>query len=261
MRTRPRALIFLSLVSLSACAASQAARPVVTATGEPSPQARAIIDAPDRTDADRRIDVGRRPAELLTFLAVARGMRVGEIVAGAGYTAELLARAVGPTGIVYAENPAFVLLQGAAQPWSTRLATPAMKPVVRVDRELEAPFPPEAKELDLVVINLVYHDIAALGIDRDKMNRAVFAALRKGGRYAVIDHSARPGSGLADVQTLHRIDEATVRAEVERAGFRLETAASFLRNPADTRDWNDAPGPAAARRGMSDRFALMFIKP
>jgi predicted methyltransferase len=225
-----------------------------------SSEARAIVDAPDRSPADRQIDAGRRPAELLTFLRVTPGMRVGELLAGAGYTAELLARAVGPSGTVYAENPAFVL-PSSGELWAQRLATPAAKNIVRVDRELADPFPPEARELDLVVINLVYHDTVWLGIDREKMNRAVFAALKKGGHCAVIDHSARPGTGIADVQTLHRIDEVVVRNELRRAGFVLERGDSFLRNPSDTRDWNDSPIAAAERRGKSDRFALMFAKP
>jgi predicted methyltransferase len=208
---------------------------------------------------DRDVDPYRRPAELLTFLRVAPGMRVGELAAGGGYTTELLARAVAPSGVVYAENPR-VILETAGELWAERLATPAAKNIVRVDRELEDPFPPEAHDLDLVVINLVYHDTVWLGVDRDRMNRAVLAALRSGGRYAVLDHSARPGTGLADVQTLHRIDEAVVRNEVLRAGFVLESGDSFLRNPSDTRDWNDSPTAAGPRRGTSDRFALMFAR-
>jgi predicted methyltransferase len=248
------------LLSLFACGASTVSRPIASGAADESPQARAIVNARDRTDADRQIDSGRQPAALLTFLDVKPGMRVGELVAGAGYTAELLARAVGPDGVVYAENPLFVL-QDAGPAWTKRLSTPVMKVVVRVDRELETPLPSEAIGLDLVVINLVYHDVAGLGIDRTKMNSAVFSALRSGGRYAVIDHSARPGSGCAYVQSLHRIDEATVREEVEHAGFRLLSESTFLRNPADARDWNDATASAGERRGTSDRFALMFVKP
>jgi predicted methyltransferase len=244
-------------IAAGACAPP---RTVARSTGDPSPQARAIANAPDRSDADRQLDAGRRPAELLTFLGVTPGMRVGELIAGAGYTAELLARAVAPNGVVYAENPAFVL-EGAEKAWSERLRRPVMSTVVRVDRELDDPFPQEARNLDLVVINLVYHDVVGLEIDRDKMNRAVLAALKPGGRYAVIDHSGRHGTGIADVRTLHRIDESTVRVEVARAGFTLQTAASFLRNPGDMRDWNDSPGAAGEQRGTSDRFALMFVKP
>jgi predicted methyltransferase len=225
-----------------------------------SPEARTIVDAPDRSPADREIDSGRRPAELLTFLRVTPGMRVGELLAGAGYTAELMARAVAPGGTVYAENPRFVL-SSSGDAWAKRLSTPAARNIIRVDRELDDPFPPEVRDLDLIVINLVYHDTVWLGVDRGKMDRAIFAALRSGGRCAVIDHSARPGTGIADVQTLHRIDESVVRGELGRAGFVLAGGDSFLRNPSDTRDWNDAPAAAASRRGTSDRFALLFAKP
>ncbi len=225
-----------------------------------SPRARAIVEAPDRLEIDRKLDAGRRPAELLTFLGVEPGMRVAELIAGAGYTAELLARAVAPNGAVYAQNPKFVLEHGE-EPWKERLGRSAAKTIVRVDRELDDPLPPEAKDLDLVLVNLVYHDTVWLGVDREKMNRAVFASLRKGGRYAIIDHSARHGTGFADVKTLHRVDEAAVRAEVEHAGFVLQTESNFLRNPSDARDWNDSPGVAGDRRGTSDRFALLFVKP
>ena len=168
-------------------------------------------------------------------------------MAGAGYTAELLARAVAPNGVVYAQNPR-VILEGSGEQWATRLATPPARNIVRVDRELDDPFPPEARNLDVVVINLVYHDTVWLAVDREKMNRAVFGALRS-------------GKGIADVQTLHRIDEAVVRDEVRRAGFVLETGDSFLRNPSDMRDWNDSPAAPPERRGTSDRFVLLFAKP
>src|SRR5712675_1251267 len=69
----------------------------------------AIVDAPDRSDADRALDGGRHPAEMLAFFGIAPGMKVAELGAGGGYTAELLARAVGPTGVVYGQNNKFVL--------------------------------------------------------------------------------------------------------------------------------------------------------
>jgi predicted methyltransferase len=258
------AIATLWLVAVSACggaATPQAASPAIAETATvPSPEALAVVDAADRTDADRKLDGGRHPAQLLTFLGVRPGMRIAELVAGAGYTAELLARAVAPSGTVFAENPKFILDRAEAG-WSERLAKPASRNVVRVDRELETPLPPDANNLDLVLVNLVYHDTVWLGVDRDKMNRAVFAALKKDGTYAVVDHSARPGSGFADVQTLHRVDEVAVRSEVERAGFVLRSAGQFLRNPSDHRDWNDSPIAAAERRGTSDRFALLFAKP
>ena len=87
------------------------------------------------------------------------------------------------------------------------------------------------------------------------------SALKRGGKYYVIDHSARAGRGITDVLTLHRIDESLVRGEVQRVGFVLEDADSFLRNPSDMRDWNDSPQAAASQRGTSDRFVLRFSRP
>jgi predicted methyltransferase len=108
---------------------------------------------------------------------------------------------------------------------------------------------------------LIYHDTVWLGVDREKMNRAIFAALKPGGVYGVVDHSGPAGSGLSDVKTVHRIEESTVRSEVEHAGFQFVRSAEFLKNPADKRDWNDSPREAGERRGTSDRFVLEFRKP
>src|SRR5262249_54130418 len=99
------------------------------------------------------------------------------------------------------------------------------------------------------------------GVDRDRMNRAVFAALAPGGEYIVVDHSGRKGSGAKETETLHRIEQSVVEKEVTAAGFVLTEQADFLRNPDDPRDWNDSPRVAGARGGTSDRFGLRFVKP
>ncbi len=224
------------------------------------PEIRAAVDAPDRSADDRALDGGRKPAELLAFAGLRPGMKVAEIAAAGGYTTELLARAVGTTGTVYGENNK-AILGWFGKPWEARLATPAMKPVVRVDRELDDPLPPEAVGLDAVFIVLFYHDTVWIKADRDRLNAAVFAALKPGGIYVVVDHSARDGAGVSEVESLHRIEESVVRAEIEKAGFRLIETASFLRNPSDPRDWNPSPGAAGAKRGTSDRFVLKFEKP
>ncbi len=228
---------------------------------EISPAIRAAVDAPDRSEADRALDAGRHPAELLAFAGVAPGMRVAELQAGGGYTAELLARAVGPAGKVYGQNSRFVLERFAAKPWAERLAKPALANVVRVDRELEDPVPPEAAGLDAVFLVLFYHDAVWQKVDRPRMNAAIFRALKHGGRFVVIDHSARVGRGIGDAEALHRIDEGVVRDEVQAAGFRLAAEGAFLRNPDDPRDWNASPRAAGDKRGTSDRFALVFEKP
>ncbi len=154
---------------------------------------RAVVDAADRADADRALDAGRKPAEMLAFFGIQPGMKVAELAAGGGYSAELLARAVGPGGVVYAQNNRFVLERFAEKPWSERLKKPVMKPVVRVDRELDDPLPPEARDLDAVFLVLFYHDTVWMEADRAAMNRAIFRALKPGGVFAIIDHAGAPG--------------------------------------------------------------------
>ncbi|HEY8076212.1 MAG TPA: SAM-dependent methyltransferase [Labilithrix sp.] len=229
---------------------------------------KAIVDAPDRDEADKKLDAGRKPGETLAFFGVKPGMKVAEIGSSTGYTSELLARAVGESGTVYGINNAWVMEKFAKEPWTARLKKPVMKNTVGVVREIDDPLPPEAKDLDAVFVVLLYHDffwLAGKGadgkVDRAKMNAAVFAALKPGGVYAVIDHSGRPGTGSTEVKTIHRIEEKVVREEIEKAGFKLAADADFLRNPQDPRDWNTAPFAAAEKRGTSDRFVLKYVKP
>lgn len=273
-------LVAFAALALAACgepappkisaSASTDAAPVTSAAAPPaapaagvtvSPALSAILAATDRSDADRAIDAGRHPAELLAFFNIAPGMKVAELGAGGGYTAELLARAVGPAGVVYGQNNKFILDRFAQKPWTERLAKPILKNVVRVDREFDDPLPAEAHDLDAVFIVLFYHDTVWMETDRARMNSAVFKALKPGGVYAVIDHSGRAGTGTGEAKTLHRIDEEAVKKEVQAAGFKLGGEATFLRNAGDTRDWNDSPMAAADKRGTSDRFVLRFVKP
>jgi len=258
MRQTSSALLALGLLFGCASTAQTAtvAAPATVAAATP-----VDLAAADRTPADRAIDAGRHPQETLAFFRVARGQRVADLFAGGGYTTELLARAVGPSGAVFSQNNAFAVTRFAQAPWTERLARPINANVVRVEREFDAPLPPEARDLDAVIFVLAYHDTVWLQTDRAAMNRAIFAALRPGGVYGIIDHSAADGHGVRDVQTLHRIEQSALVAEVTAAGFRLDAEAAFLRNPADTRDWNDSPMAAADRRGTSDRFVLRFVKP
>jgi predicted methyltransferase len=255
-----RGLVVGLLTGVLACGARSPSRAGEAPIDVPDHVAAAVA-APDRAEADRALDPGRHPDQTLAFFGIRPGMRVAELGAGGGYTAELLARAVGPTGTVFAQNSQLILDRFAEKPWRERLGKPVMANVVRVDRPFDDPLPPEARGLDAVLLVLFYHDTVWMGVDRARMNAAVFRALRPGGVFGVIDHSARPGSGVADVQTLHRIEESTLQREIEAAGFRLDGEAQFLRNPADQRDWNDSPRAASTRRGTSDRFVLRFVRP
>lgn len=258
----------LAVVPVTIAGCRPQAEPAVVAGPETEPgldeaAIRAIVDDPARPGHERELDPGRKPEELLRFLDLRPGMRVADLGAGFGYTTFLLARAVGPEGVVYAQNNRFVLERFAEPAWSERLKTPEFANVIRVDREFDDPLPPEARGLDGVVNVLFYHDTFWMGTDRARMNRAIFAALRPGGFYVIVDHSAREGAGGSEAQSLHRVEEAMVVAEVLEAGFERAGSADFLRNPADPRDWNAAPpaATAAGKRGTADRFVLKFIRP
>ncbi len=274
MRLLP--VLALSCAALCGCA-------IQPATLTPT-EIDAIVASPDRREADRTNDLRRKPAQMLAFIGVRRGMTALDLSAGGGYTTELIARAVGPTGRVYGQSrprdpnspppkpPAPEGGSGAAAaapkppagPPNSPLAlaerakNPAASNIVAVVRRFEDPVPPELSNqgLDIVTLMFNYHDLGWLNIDRAQMNRAVFAALKPGGIYVIADHAGRPGTGISEGGTLHRVEEAFVRREVEAAGFRLAETGNFLRNPNDPRDRN-TPEPPQPK----DEFVLKFVKP
>ncbi|MCA9523706.1 MAG: class I SAM-dependent methyltransferase [Myxococcales bacterium] len=219
------------------------------------------VGARDRTPQDRALDAGRQPGKILAFFQLRRGQRVAELGVGTGTTTELLARVVGPKGRVYGQNPPFVLKRFAEKPWSARLKKAVMKNVVRLDRPFDDPFPASVTKLDAVLNILFYHDTFWQKVDRGKMNKAVFAALKSGGIYGIVDHAAKTGRGSLDTKSLHRVEKSVVIKEIEAAGFVLIAEATFLHNPKDAHDWNAAPRASGTRRGTSDRFVLLFVKP
>ena len=221
----------------------------------------ALASAPDRTPEDKALDAGRKPAEMLYFFDLSPGQKVAELGAGGGWTSELLARAVGPTGKVWVQNHPSWVEKFLKKPLADRFARPVMANAVRVDQPFETPLPAGATDLDAVITHGIYHDTVWMNVDRLKMNQAVLAALKPGGFYYVVDTSAAAGRGVADAKTLHRLDEQVVRDEVVKAGFRFVGESHFGRNPADLRNWNASPGEAGERRGTGDRFALRFAKP
>ena len=139
-----------------------------------------------------------------------------------------------------------------------RARNPATPNIVVVSRPFEDPAPPEVANggLDLVTLMFNYHDFGHMGVDRARVNAAIFQALKPGGMYIVADHSGRPGTGISEAGTLHRIEEAFLKQEVQAAGFRLAGEGAFLRNPRDPRDRN-TPSPPMPK----DEFVLKFVKP
>jgi predicted methyltransferase len=208
------------------------------------------VNSPIRTDEDRRADATRKPIEFLQFAQVRPGMLVMDIAAGEGNTTQLLALAVGSKGTVWAQGdqqrPALV----------KRLADHPQPNIVPVISSFEDPIPSDIPKLDLITIILNYHDIAYKPVDRSKLNQRLFDALKSGGHLVVIDHSAKPGSGVSAAKSLHRIDEKVVGEEFLKAGFQLEEESSFLHNPSDPRDQ-----AFFKMKIPSDKFALRFVKP
>jgi predicted methyltransferase len=221
-----------------------------------------IVDAVNSTDrpaADRQLDASRKPDQLLAFFGIKPGMKVADLWAGGGYTTELLARTVGPSGKVYSQNMEFPLkFKKAGDAWHARGNEPGMTNVVEITKPFDSPelLPVPPGSLDAVIINMNYHDMVGRGFNRDNVNRAVFTALKPGGVYGLVDNSAKSGSGANDANTLHRIDENFEVNEIEKAGFRLAATSDVLRNPNDPRTQ-----PFWKMNHMQDRFVLKFVKP
>ena len=279
----PRTLLAGLAIAASLLSLPALAQPISTE------QIKKIVASPDRTPADLTNDKRRHPEDILAFLALKPGLVALDVSAGGGYTTELLARAIGPTGKVYGQSrprpatppPPPTNAEGNSNPTVAAAPPPsgpprpspialearqkamqeagvAAAPIVAVVQPFEDPVPVELADgkLDLVTLMFNYHDLGFLGVDRAAMNKAIFKALKPGGFFIVADHSGRPGTGISESGTLHRIEEAFLRKEVEAAGFKLAAEGNFLRNPNDPRDKNtpDPPQP-------KDEFFLKFVKP
>ena len=202
------------------------------------------------------LDPAWKAPEVVEFIGLKKGDKVADVVA-LRLTASL-AQAVGPSGKVYAVETAEVIK--AHPEMLTRMKTLASQsPNVIVSDEPVASTLPSG--LDAVFIRQNYHDLydKFMGpADVAAFNQAVFAALKPGGVYVVLDHAAMPGSGVSATETLHRIDPARVKADVLAAGFKLDAESTILADKADDHTKN-VFDPAI--RGHTDQFLFRFKKP
>jgi predicted methyltransferase len=203
---------------------------------------------PERPQNEKELDAARKPAEVLAFYDVKRGDKVADIWAGRGYYTAILSQIVGPKGVVYTVNPS------ARDEINARWKKTGYDNVKVADGPLDNVALPQDGSLDFVLIHLNYHDLAPEV--RGAMNKRIFAALKKGGTYGIVDHSAKDGTGNEATKTLHRIDKQLVIKEVTGAGFKLAKEGAMLRKPEDTRDFN-----VNKERNKDDRFVLAFQKP
>ena len=251
MNIRLALSLAVAALVVSACAAVDKDGRVV----EGRARAIAMVAAADRSDVDRKTDVRRRPVELLTFVDVKPGARILDIGAGSGYTTELLARAAGPAAQVWGQNDRGMLEKYVKTAFDDRAGAFKGATLNKYVSDFDNPVPPGAAPLDLVTIILFYHDIAYLPVDRALMLKRLHVAMKPGATLVIIDHSARAGDGVKVAQTLHRIEEATVRTELTAAGFELVADADFWRNP------NDARTEPFFKLGTpTDQFALKFVR-
>ncbi|MGO4702027.1 class I SAM-dependent methyltransferase [Dyella sp. 2RAB6] len=231
----------------------------------------AAIDDSARPATDKANDAARKPAELIAFAGIKPGDRVADIIPGGGYFTRLFSKVVGPNGHVYAVLPESIASKAPPeklQPIRTLAADPAYRdntsletrPYERLD--VGAP-------LDVVWISQNYHDVygavSVFAVDGTtgtnaaaKLDAAVFKALKPGGVFVVVDHTAKPGAGEADAHALHRIDPATVIEQAKAVGFVLEGRSTVLDNPQDAHDKSVF---APEIKGHTDKFVLKFRKP
>ena len=246
---------FWALTAASIAILCGQAAPVSAAS---SAVAAAVAD-PARPAKDTALDSGRKPTELLTFLGLKKGQVIVDVFPGP-YWDRLFSSVVGPKGEVIqweavemakAEN--FTLPANGAHTLEGYANVTAQSGPVNGFST--------TKPVDVVWMRQNYHDLydPFMGpADVPAFNKAVFKALKKGGIYVIIDHSAPDGSGLADTNTTHRIDAAVVKKDMTAAGFVFVGESNSQRNPADARD-KLVFDPSV--RGKTDQFVYLFRKP
>ena len=214
----------------------------------------AVADS-GRPAADKERDADRKPAETLAFAGAKSGQQVVDFLPGGGYFTRIFSKAVGPKGHVTALNPA-----GAPDKYTAGAKAVAADPAYsNVTATIENVSAVPAGSVDLFFTAQNYHDLHnQKDLDVAAFDKAVFAALKPGGVFLVVDHAAAGGSGFQDTNTLHRIDEAAVKTEVESAGFKLVGESDILKNPNDP---HTAKVFDPSIRGKTDQFALKFEKP
>jgi predicted methyltransferase len=252
---------FLACAILALIAADPSSSKTQTTDPTSAAIAEAVADS-SRPASDTARDINRKPAETLAFAGVKPGDKIADYAAGAGYFTRLFTDVAGPAGHVYASVPSPLfkypnIVKGIAEV-QTYAATHPNVTVTFASALAAAKYP---EKLDLFWISQNYHDLhdTFMGpVDMAAFNREVYAALKPGGVYLVLDHVAAKGSPADVTDTLHRIEPSTVRREVEASGFTFEGESTVLANPADP---HTAGVFDPSIQGRTDQFILKFRRP
>lgn len=214
---------------------------------------------PARISSDLARDGSRQPQRILDFFDIKPGQLVADIQAGNGYYTELLSRTVGDSGHVFCVNDQ-VTQRLYGQQLTQRLERSDFDEsnVTRIDAALTEMNLPDY--LDRVLLIRFYHDFAWMEVDRAAFNATIFASLKPGGVFGLVDHHAKEGRGIEDGGSLHRVEASLVKEELEAAGFVLEAESYVLRDSSDGRDFNIF-ADNQKRRDKTDRFVYLFRKP
>ena len=249
-------LLFLAAALLAAgCRKAEAPRQFSQAALD-----QALAD-PARKDQRNAADARRKPGALITLAGVKPGDKVLDLIPGSGYWTRIFSKIVGPEGKVYAVWPQAYAREAIGNVADMRKLS-ADKYYGNIVTEVQPSTTLTAPEqLDVVWTSQNFHDYPDEFMgkgDPAQLARDTFKILKPGGTFMVIDHRAKPGRGLADTDTLHRIDPAAVRRIVEGAGFRFAGESTALDNPADPLD---IPVFDKSIRGNTSQFAYKFVKP
>jgi len=203
-------------------------------------------------------------AELIRFARVDAGFTVIDVYPGDGDWTRLFSDVVGPEGRVFGFVPAEIadVKNDQVGRMQTLAKEPGRENVEAVSADLVA-MPDVTQPADVVWLHMFYHDLhtglmKARGATAGHFNRIVYERLKPGGSYVIVDHASAAGAGTSDAQSLHRIDPAYVRKEVEAAGFVLDAESTILANKDDPHSIKVFDH---AIKGETDRFAYRFVKP
>jgi len=236
-----------------------AAAPLAAQINSVSPAIKAALADPSRPATDVARDEARHPGELLAFAGIKPGMKVADFMMGGGYWTHILAPLVGPKGHVYGyQSTEFIKLRPAyGDEQKAAVAAHANASAVVTPWE-EVAFP---EPLDAIITVENYHDLHLSFSPADNAlvtTKKLYAALKPGGLFLVVDHAANPDPDFAVPNKLHRIDPMAARLEIERAGFRFVGSSRLYTNPADPHD-KLVFDPSI--RGKTDQFVYLFQKP